>query len=98
MGEHAASQADPPEDTHGDAAYRRRLTATLVSRALAEAAGGAIDMAEACQAPGVAQILTAASLGDPYCSRSWSGTSSSRPGCPSWPETRSASWASRWLW
>jgi len=38
MGEHAASQIDPPEDTHGDAAYRRRLTATLVSRALAEAA------------------------------------------------------------
>jgi len=37
MGEHAASQVDPPEDTHGDAAYRRRLTATLVSRALAEA-------------------------------------------------------------
>ena len=39
MGEHAASQVDPPEDTHGDAAYRRRLTATLVARALAEAAG-----------------------------------------------------------
>jgi carbon-monoxide dehydrogenase medium subunit len=38
MGEHAASQIDPPEDTHGDAAYRRRLTATLVARALAEAA------------------------------------------------------------
>jgi carbon-monoxide dehydrogenase medium subunit len=37
MGEHAASQVDPPEDTRGDAAYRRRLTATLVSRALAEA-------------------------------------------------------------
>jgi aerobic carbon-monoxide dehydrogenase medium subunit len=37
MGEHAASQIDPPEDTHGDAAFRRRLTATLVARALAEA-------------------------------------------------------------
>jgi aerobic carbon-monoxide dehydrogenase medium subunit len=37
MGEHAASQIDPPEDTHGDAGFRRRLTATLVSRALAEA-------------------------------------------------------------
>ena len=37
MGEHAASQIDPPDDTHGSGAYRRRLTATLVSRALAEA-------------------------------------------------------------
>jgi len=37
MGEHAARQIDPPDDTHGDAGYRRRLTATLVSRALAEA-------------------------------------------------------------
>jgi len=37
MGEHAASQIDPPEDTHGDAGFRRRLTATLVARALAEA-------------------------------------------------------------
>ncbi|MFY9933229.1 MAG: xanthine dehydrogenase family protein subunit M [Streptosporangiaceae bacterium] len=37
MGEHAASQIDPPEDTNGDAAFRRRLTATLVARALAEA-------------------------------------------------------------
>lgn len=37
MGEHAASQIDPPDDTHGSAEYRRRLTATLVSRALAEA-------------------------------------------------------------
>lgn len=37
MGEHAAGQIDPPEDTHGDAAYRRRLTVTLVARALAEA-------------------------------------------------------------
>jgi aerobic carbon-monoxide dehydrogenase medium subunit len=37
MGEHAASQIDPPDDTHGSGPYRRRLTATLVSRALAEA-------------------------------------------------------------
>jgi aerobic carbon-monoxide dehydrogenase medium subunit len=37
MGEHAASQVDPPDDTHGTSEYRRRLTATLVSRALAEA-------------------------------------------------------------
>jgi aerobic carbon-monoxide dehydrogenase medium subunit len=37
MGEHAARQVDPPDDTHGDAEFRRRLTATLVSRALAEA-------------------------------------------------------------
>ncbi len=37
MGEHAARQIDPPDDAHGDAAFRRRLTATLVSRALAEA-------------------------------------------------------------
>ena len=37
MGEHAAGQIDPPGDTHGDARYRRRLTATLVTRALAEA-------------------------------------------------------------
>jgi carbon-monoxide dehydrogenase medium subunit len=44
MGEHAASQVDPPEDTHGSGEFRRRLTATLVSRALAEASqlpGGA---------------------------------------------------------
>jgi aerobic carbon-monoxide dehydrogenase medium subunit len=39
MGEHAAAQVDPPEDTHGTSEYRRRLTATLVARALAEAAG-----------------------------------------------------------
>jgi hypothetical protein len=38
MGEHAASQIDPPEDTHGSGEYRRRLTVTLVERALAEAA------------------------------------------------------------
>jgi len=37
MGEHAAGQIDPPEDTHGSGEYRRTLTATLVSRALAEA-------------------------------------------------------------
>jgi carbon-monoxide dehydrogenase medium subunit len=37
MGEHAASQIDPPDDTHGSGEYRRRLTATLVARALAEA-------------------------------------------------------------
>ena len=37
MGEHAAAQIDPPDDTHGDAGFRRRLTATLVARALAEA-------------------------------------------------------------
>jgi carbon-monoxide dehydrogenase medium subunit len=37
MGEHAARQIDPPDDTHGDAAYRRRLTAVLVARALDEA-------------------------------------------------------------
>ena len=37
MGEHAASQIDPPADTHGDAEFRRNLTATLVARALAEA-------------------------------------------------------------
>jgi aerobic carbon-monoxide dehydrogenase medium subunit len=39
MGEHAAGQIDPPDDTHGDAAFRRRLTVTLVARALAEASG-----------------------------------------------------------
>jgi aerobic carbon-monoxide dehydrogenase medium subunit len=39
MGEHAAGQIDPPGDTHGDAAFRRRLTVTLVARALAEASG-----------------------------------------------------------
>jgi aerobic carbon-monoxide dehydrogenase medium subunit len=37
MGEHAASQIDPPGDTHGSGEYRRRLAATLVERALAEA-------------------------------------------------------------
>ncbi|MGH3154916.1 MAG: FAD binding domain-containing protein, partial [Streptosporangiaceae bacterium] len=38
MGEDAAGQIDPQEDTHGSSEYRRRLTATLVSRALAQAA------------------------------------------------------------
>ena len=37
MGEHAATQVDPAEDIHGSGEYRRRLTATLVARALAEA-------------------------------------------------------------
>jgi carbon-monoxide dehydrogenase medium subunit len=36
-GELAAAQIDPPDDGNGDAAYRRTLTATLVTRALAEA-------------------------------------------------------------
>jgi len=36
-GELAAAQIDPPDDETGDAQYRRRLTATLVARALAEA-------------------------------------------------------------
>ena len=36
-GELAAAQIDPPDDESGDARYRRRLTATLVSRALAGA-------------------------------------------------------------
>ena len=40
MGEHAATQIDPPDDTHGSSEYRRRLTTTLVSRALAEAGQG----------------------------------------------------------
>ena len=45
MGEHAAGQIDPPDDAHGDAGFRRRLTATLVSRALAEASqlGGEVQ-------------------------------------------------------
>jgi aerobic carbon-monoxide dehydrogenase medium subunit len=47
MGEHAASQIDPPDDTHGTSEYRRRLTATLVSRALAEAALAEAALAEA---------------------------------------------------
>jgi aerobic carbon-monoxide dehydrogenase medium subunit len=36
-GELAAAQIDPPDDENGGALYRRRLTATLVERALAEA-------------------------------------------------------------
>jgi len=39
-GELAAAQVEPPSDTHGSAGYRKRLTATLVSRALAEASTG----------------------------------------------------------
>jgi carbon-monoxide dehydrogenase medium subunit len=37
-GESAAEQIDPPSDGHGSGAYRKRLAATLVARALAEAA------------------------------------------------------------
>ena len=37
MGEAAATQIDPAGDTHGSSEYRRRLAATLVARALAEA-------------------------------------------------------------
>jgi carbon-monoxide dehydrogenase medium subunit len=44
MGEHAATQITPPDDTHGSSEYRRRLTATLVSRALADAAGPSRDV------------------------------------------------------
>lgn len=40
-GELAAEQVDPPSDGHGSAEYRRRLTATLVARALAESTRGA---------------------------------------------------------
>jgi carbon-monoxide dehydrogenase medium subunit len=43
MGEHAATQIDPAEDTHGTGEYRRRLTATLVARALAEARDRHLD-------------------------------------------------------
>jgi carbon-monoxide dehydrogenase medium subunit len=39
MGEYAASQVEPPSDTHGSGGFRKKLAATLVSRALAEAAG-----------------------------------------------------------
>jgi carbon-monoxide dehydrogenase medium subunit len=39
LGELAAAQVEPPSDTHGSSEYRKRLTATLVSRALAQAAG-----------------------------------------------------------
>jgi carbon-monoxide dehydrogenase medium subunit len=37
-GEAAATQVNPPSDGHGSAEYRKKLTATLVARALAEAA------------------------------------------------------------
>jgi CO/xanthine dehydrogenase FAD-binding subunit len=47
MGEHAATVIEPPDDTHGSSEYRRRLTVTLVSRALAEA--GERIQAEASQ-------------------------------------------------
>jgi carbon-monoxide dehydrogenase medium subunit len=40
-GEFAAERIDPPGDGHGSAEYRRRVAATLVARALAEAAGRA---------------------------------------------------------
>jgi aerobic carbon-monoxide dehydrogenase medium subunit len=43
MGEYAATQIDPAEDTHGSGEYRRRLTATLVARALAEASERHLD-------------------------------------------------------
>jgi carbon-monoxide dehydrogenase medium subunit len=43
MGEHAARQIDPPEDTHGSASYRRLLAATLVERALREASEAAAN-------------------------------------------------------
>jgi carbon-monoxide dehydrogenase medium subunit len=38
-GELAAAQVEPSSDNHGSSEYRKRLTATLVSRALAQAAG-----------------------------------------------------------
>jgi len=38
-GELAAAQVDPSSDNHGSAEYRKKLTATLVSRALTQAAG-----------------------------------------------------------
>jgi carbon-monoxide dehydrogenase medium subunit len=37
-GETAAAQVNPPSDGHGSSEYRKKLTATLVARALAEAA------------------------------------------------------------
>ncbi len=39
MGEHAAAQIEPPSDAHGTGAFRKKLAATLVARALAEASG-----------------------------------------------------------
>ena len=38
-GELAAAQIDPPADGHGGAAYRKKLAATMVQRALTEATG-----------------------------------------------------------
>lgn len=38
-GQEAAKAIDPPSDVHGDAGYRRDLSAVLVRRALTEAAG-----------------------------------------------------------
>jgi carbon-monoxide dehydrogenase medium subunit len=38
-GQLAAAQVDPSSDNHGSSEYRKGLTATLVSRALAQAAG-----------------------------------------------------------
>lgn len=38
-GDYVAQRIDPASDPHGSAEYRRRLTATLVARAFAEAAG-----------------------------------------------------------
>ena len=37
VGDAAAAQIEPPSDGHGSGEYRKKLTATLVSRALAEA-------------------------------------------------------------
>jgi aerobic carbon-monoxide dehydrogenase medium subunit len=34
----AAEEVDPPDDLHGDAAYRRGLVATLIERGLRAAA------------------------------------------------------------
>src|SRR5260370_486708 len=52
MGQHAARQIDPPEDTHGDAGFRRQLTATLVARALAGASQAGASHARASQHAG----------------------------------------------
>jgi aerobic carbon-monoxide dehydrogenase medium subunit len=40
-GQEAAKAIDPPSDVHGDAEYRRDLSAVLIRRALTEAAGDA---------------------------------------------------------
>jgi carbon-monoxide dehydrogenase medium subunit len=42
-GKAAAAAIDPPSDAHGDARYRRRLTAALVTRACTQAAGRRTD-------------------------------------------------------